>query len=78
MQREISSLLPTLDPLVLSVLYLPSQQFCERLLPFVWWSVVLKSKAGITDVDAVEERQGNFISQKKIPETGNHLGSSAS
>lgn len=40
MQRELSSLLPILNPSVLSILHLPSQQFCERLLPFggLWFS----------------------------------------
>lgn len=37
--------------------------YCERLLPFVGWFVALKSKASITDAEAVNERQGSLASR---------------
>ncbi|KAL6046704.1 hypothetical protein STEG23_004404 [Scotinomys teguina] len=44
----------------------------------VYDSVVLKSKAGITDAEAVEERQGILTGQKRLTVTENHLQISAS
>lgn len=60
-QRETGSLIPTVNTLVSCVF--PPAGYCEKLLLFVRWFVALKSKASITDAEAVNERQGSLESR---------------